>query len=306
MTSTLVSVVIPTYNYGHFVCEAVESALAQTYPAVEVIVVDDGSKDDTRERLAVYCDRIRYIYQENQGLSAARNTGIREARGDYIAFLDSDDAFHPRKLAIQMGVFASDPTLATVATAAFSCDRPVWETIPDGHVTTRRITLDEIVLTTRFGPSSVITKKACFQSVGDFDTSLRSVEDRDMWIRLAARYPIARVELPLMWYRVSPGSMSRNAERMEQFERVVLDKAFQMPELAGRWRLKRKADSLAAFAAALMYREAGMHRPALGRDVRSLWLWPFPLTGGSLRPFTRLKFLALLPRFYLGIRAKAV
>ena len=101
MDETLVSVVIPTYNYAHFVTGAVESALAQTYPDREVIVVDDGSTDDTRDRLAPFEGRIRYIHQENQGLSAARNTGIRAARGALVAFLDSDDLWHPEKLAVQ-------------------------------------------------------------------------------------------------------------------------------------------------------------------------------------------------------------
>ena len=101
MNNELISVVIPTYNYGHFVTEAVDSVLAQTYRHYEVVVVDDGSTDDTRARLAPYGDRIRYIHQENQGLSAARNTGIRAARGGVIGLLDSDDKWHPRKLETQ-------------------------------------------------------------------------------------------------------------------------------------------------------------------------------------------------------------
>src|SRR5262245_47307538 len=99
----LVSVVIPSYNYGQFVGEAVESALLQTWRGgVEVIVVDDGSRDDTRRRLGPYMDRIRYIYQENRGLSGARNTGIRAARGEWIALLDADDRWHPEKTEIQL------------------------------------------------------------------------------------------------------------------------------------------------------------------------------------------------------------
>src|SRR6185437_11144924 len=95
-----VSVVIPTYNSGPLVTEAVESVLAQTLPAAEVLVVDDGSTDDTPERLAAYGERIRYLPQANQGVAAARNRGIREATGDLIAFLDADDVWHPRKLEI--------------------------------------------------------------------------------------------------------------------------------------------------------------------------------------------------------------
>ncbi len=109
MSDPLISAVIPTYNYGHFVTAAVRNVLAQTYRNLEVIVVDDGSKDNTRERLAPYLDRIRYVYQENQGPSAARNTGIRSATGEWVALLDSDDLWHPRKLELQVKYLQAHP-----------------------------------------------------------------------------------------------------------------------------------------------------------------------------------------------------
>src|SRR5487761_1421423 len=98
----LVTAIIPAYNYGPLVVEAVESACAQTYPRMEVIVVDDGSTDDTQGRLRPYLDRIRYIRQENRGLSAARNTGIQAAQGEWNALLDADDVWHPQKTAVQI------------------------------------------------------------------------------------------------------------------------------------------------------------------------------------------------------------
>src|SRR5918996_212462 len=100
--SSKVSVVIPTYNYGRYLPEAVESVLHQTFPDLEVIVVDDGSTDDTRELIGRFGDKVCYIYQRNQGLPAARNTGIRAARGEYVGFLDSDDLWLPGKLALQV------------------------------------------------------------------------------------------------------------------------------------------------------------------------------------------------------------
>src|SRR5437016_10401011 len=107
MSEPLISAVIPSYNYGHFITDAIESALGQTYPHVEIIVVDDGSTDDTREQLAPYSERVCYIHQENGGLSAARNTGIRAAKGEWIALLDADDVWHPRKLELQMNCLAA-------------------------------------------------------------------------------------------------------------------------------------------------------------------------------------------------------
>ena len=102
MGRALVSTVIPAHNYGRYVGEAIDSVLAQTYSPVEVVVVDDGSTDDTRARLAPYASMIRYLHQEKGGLSAARNTGIRQANGEWIALLDADDLWHPEKLELQL------------------------------------------------------------------------------------------------------------------------------------------------------------------------------------------------------------
>src|SRR5438445_9254645 len=126
MNKDLVSVVIATYNYGRFVTQAVESVLAQTYVNIEIIVVDDGSDDDTREQLAPYGDRIRYIYQENQSVAAARNTGIRAATGDLIAFLDADDVWHPHKLELQMHYLADHPAVALVAVERLAEGAASW------------------------------------------------------------------------------------------------------------------------------------------------------------------------------------
>jgi glycosyltransferase involved in cell wall biosynthesis len=292
----LVSVVIPTYNYGRYVAQAVDSALTQTYPAVEVIVVDDGSTDDTRQRLAGYEGRIRYIHQQNQGLSAARNTGIRAATGEFVAFLDSDDAFHPRKLEIQMGVLAADPALGLVGTASFSDEPRVWvDSLPEPRFH-HPLTLEEIVFASCFAPSSVLARKECFKRVGLFDTALRSVEDRDMWIRIAARFPVALIRLPLTWYRATPGSMSRNPERMERFERVVLDSAFQnISPLRHRLLLRMRSYSRASFSAAIMYREAGRSLSACIRILQSFLLWPFPYCREEFRTsLARLRFLLVM------------
>ena len=120
------SVVIPTYNCGAFVGQAIDSALAQTYPAVEVVVVDDGSTDDTAERLRAYGGRIRVVTQENRGLSAARNAGIAAAGGTYVALLDSDDAFHPRKLEFQLRHLTTDPGVGLTGTESFSDPARPW------------------------------------------------------------------------------------------------------------------------------------------------------------------------------------
>jgi glycosyltransferase involved in cell wall biosynthesis len=287
-----VSVVIPTFNYGHCVAEAVESALAQTYAPVEVIVVDDGSTDDTRARLEPYRDRINYIHQPNQGLSAARNAGIRTARGPLIALLDSDDAFHPRKLDLQVAHLRAHPDVGLVATDCFTEPERKWPAVVE-PVRAVRETLRRVVAPARFAPSSVLVRRECFDAVGLFDTTLRSVEDKEMWIRIADRFPIDRLAAPLCWYREQAGSMSHNPGRMEEYDRLVLDRAFRLPALRSARSLRRKAFSHAALSAAYLYLLAGRPWAAARRAAEALWLWPLPYPKGEARtPLVRLRLLA--------------
>jgi glycosyltransferase involved in cell wall biosynthesis len=293
MSQPLVSVVIPTFNYGHLVGEAVESVLAQTYPHVETIVVDDGSTDDTRQRLARYGDRIRYHYQPNAGLSAARNTGIELAQGELIAFLDSDDAFHPRKLEIQVDWMQRHPSIGLCAADFLLAETPCWEEVDVERIAAKEITIYQLVMKSQFGACGVLSRRRCFQVSGHFDPALRSVEDRDMWIRIAAHFRIVKLNARLWWYRPTPGSMSRNAARMEHFERVVLDKAFQMPELRRRWLLRQKAYGLAAASAAYMHLQAGSPRIAVRRLLTSLLYWPLPYFPPTVNArFIRARLLA--------------
>ncbi|MBX6311516.1 MAG: glycosyltransferase family 2 protein [Isosphaeraceae bacterium] len=277
MSDDLVTTVIPTYNYGRFVTEAVESALAQTYRRQEILVVDDGSTDDTRERLRPYQGRIRYLYQRNQGLSAARNTGIRAARGEFIALLDSDDIWHPQKLELQMQYVVRHPEVGLLATDCLWDLDEGWPPL-DGasFLMAHPVALEELVVRTPFGPSGVLVRKECFQMAGGFDTELRSVEDRDMWIRIARHFPVAQLRVPLWWLRVHGGSMSTVAARMEENELKVLRKAFSSGPLRRRLLLRQKAFSYAAFSSAFMHDAAGMRVRALAKLLRSLLLWPIP------------------------------
>jgi glycosyltransferase involved in cell wall biosynthesis len=270
----LVSVVIPTYNYGRFVTEAVDSALAQTYSPVEVIVVDDGSTDDTRERLAAYGERVRYIFQKNEGLSAARNAGMSAARGELIALLDSDDGFHPRKLEYQVRYLSEHPHVGLVGTDCLVDASGRWPDISTPPPA-RMVTLDDVVVRVPFCPSSVLLRRSCFEEVGFFDPKVSAAADRDYWIRASARAGMACLGGELTFYRIHPGSMTRNVEMMVSHERMVLEKAFAMAELSGRLGLQRIAWAHARFAGALMYREAGRNWSALYWLLRSFVAWPF-------------------------------
>ena len=272
----VVSVIIPTYNYGRFVVEAVESVLAQSFSDYEVIVVDDGSTDDTHERLGPYMDRVRYIQQENRGLSAARNTGIRASRGRFIAFLDADDVWAGEKLAEQVPILEEREDVGIVASTGRRFDELNVEESPSGRTT--EVTTEDLVIGSRFGACSVVSRRECFERCGVFDEELRSAEDRDMWIRIARKYRVVRVEKALWRYRVHGESMSYNVPRMRANQEKVLRKVFhEYPEFRRRLLLKLKAYSHLHYDSAYMLTEIGGARlSALGHFAKSILLWPGP------------------------------
>jgi glycosyltransferase involved in cell wall biosynthesis len=307
MIEPLISVVIPCYNYGCFVINAVESVLVQSYSNREIIVVDDGSTDDTGQRLRPYLDRICYIHQKNAGPSAARNTGIRAAAGEWIAFLDADDVWHPRKLELQMRCLQGQPPeVGLLATDVFTDQRTAWPVVDETRANVLHYSLDDIVGTCRFGPSSTVIRKSCLEAVGLFDPALRSAEDRDIWIRLASHCKLAKLSLPLLFYRIHSASLSNRSTQIEENELLVLNKAMaEIPALRGRRLLARQMYSLAAFTSAQNFRQDGDAAAALARMLKSFFLWPLPLRNQDDAPFfVRIRVaLNLLPGI-LGLRAR--
>lgn len=307
MNRPLVSAIIPTYNYGHFVTAAVDSALAQTYADIEILVVDDGSTDDTRRRLAPYESQIRYIHQPNAGLPAARNTGIRLARGELLAFLDADDLWHPQKTAIQVAYLAAHPETGLVA-AADTGGRapPPWPLLPESAgVSAKPVSAEDLILRSRFGPCGVIVRRACLDQVGGFDEELRSAEDRDMWIRVARVFPVAQLLAPLWWYRLHDSSMSRAARRMEVNEMRVLRRALSKVAAPRRFWLGPQSVSQAAFGAAYMYDATGHRREALARMLQAFVWWPLPYRRQDVTTrLARPKRLAMILWRVLGGRRK--
>lgn len=306
MPAELVSVVIPSYNYGRFVTQAVDSALAQRYPHVEIVVVDDGSTDDTRQRLAPYGDRVRYMYQQNQGLSAARNTGIRAARGQWIALLDADDAWHPRKLELQMHCLASQPAIDLLGTGAIIEQAACWPALDAPPCpAVEELSPEELVIRSHFAPSSVVARKRCLEEVGLFDPALRCVEDRDLWVRFGSRFRVARLPLPLLWYRLHATSLSTQAARMEENELRVIRRAFaEVPALRGRPLLRMRTLAYASFNSSYMYNTTRHYWPALRCLLRSMFLWPVPFRREEVHaPFARPRSLAVLLLRALGVAA---
>lgn len=232
MSQPLVSVVIPNYNYARFLPEALESVLAQTYPAVEILVVDDGSTDDSLQVLREYEGRVRALTPPNGGVARARNLGIRESRGELVAFLDSDDAWNPEKLAKQVALL-EDGGFGMVYTGLRFVDE-------DGTVLGQMTeglsgwVLKELALLEKPGilgsGSTALIRRACFDAVGLYEPALSTSADWDLSRRIAGRYEIGMVREPLTSYRLHRASMHRNVELFERdmllaFERMFADEA---------------------------------------------------------------------------------
>lgn len=235
-----VSVIVPAYNQGRFLGDAIRSALAQTCADVEVIVVDDGSTDDTRKVVDDFTDaRVRYVWQENQGLSAARNTGIRHARGAFLTYLDSDDQFLPEKVALLLDIFDRHPEVGFAAGGALLIDelgRPLGERFE------RDVPTDPTrwLLGNPLHVGSVMIRREWQDRVGLFDETLRSYEDWDMWIRLArAGCSMQSIRTVVSLYRFHGLQMTRIGRQMTTATFAVLDKTFADPSLADAWRARR-------------------------------------------------------------------
>lgn len=206
MTAPTVSVVIPTYNRARFLPGAIASIRQQSVPCAEIVVVDDGSTDDTAAVLASLGEGIRHIRQANAGPAAARNRGIREARGEFVAFLDTDDRWLPEKIARQLQVMASHPAVALVS-ADMAIEDEHGARMVDSNFAKRglRAFFEQLdgapvpeaprrLLQLNFiNTSTVLARREVLLELDCFDTRLRYGEDLELWLRIAARHPIACV-----------------------------------------------------------------------------------------------------------------
>jgi glycosyltransferase involved in cell wall biosynthesis len=232
---SLVSIVIPTYNSALFICAAVDSCLAQTYPNSEIIVVDDGSTDGTRDLLAArYGERIRYLYQQNAGPSAARNSGIRAARGAFIQFCDADDQLLPPKVERCMEVFKREPDLGVVYTRYQHVEVDGKTPVPltDPPLLSGDIFCDLLLSNgNAILTSATLVRRDALLEVGLFDerSDLQGTEDWDLFLRVAVRYHYASIDEILLLYRRHAGGLTANSYRMAQGRLITIQKARHYP-----------------------------------------------------------------------------
>ena len=214
-----VSVIIPTYNRAEYLPEAIDSVLNQAYQDFEIIVIDDGSTDNTREALLPYMEKIRYMYQENKGISAARNAGIKISNGEYIAFLDSDDIWFPEKLEMQVDLLQNKLDTGVVFSDTYSFDNfgkksPNYFSNIKPHSGNMFIHL----FMENFIPNiTVVARKSCFDIVGLFNEDLTYSEDYDMWLRTSKHFNFGFIDKVLAKYRIHENKQTQTVGEINQY-----------------------------------------------------------------------------------------
>lgn len=223
-----VSVIIPTYNRARTVREAIDSVLSQSYSDLELIVVDDGSTDETRDIVSSYVPELTYVYQEHQGVSAARNKGIACAQGHYIAFLDSDDLWLKDKLFLQMKFMENRPEALVCYTEEVWIRNGVRVNPMKKHRKYSGMIFEHCLPLCIISPSSVLMARRLFEHVGLFDEALEACEDYDLWLRISAQYPVYLIDTPLIVKRGGHADqLSKRVKRQDRFRIRALTKLLE-------------------------------------------------------------------------------
>ena len=219
------SVVVPTFNRAGIINRAINSVLSQTFKADEIIIVDDGSTDSTREIITQNFPMVKYFWQKNRGVSSARNFGVKIAKGDWIAFLDSDDEWAPQKLMNQMKALSENPVLKICYTNETWIRNGVQVNQKKKHAKHGGYIFRFCLPLCLISPSSVIIHRSIFEEVGLFDETLLVCEDYDLWLRICSRWPVLYLDEPLIVkYGGHDDQLSRQYWGMDRFRIYSLEK----------------------------------------------------------------------------------
>ena len=266
-----VSVVIPAYNAARFLPRCLKSVFAQTLPPAEVIVVDDGSSDDSAEIARQLGARV--VSRPNGGLSAARNTGVRSSSSEWVALLDADDMWQPEKLQSQAERVQTDTVLVYTGIRIFSDDGVRRTSLAMDPAEARKVLRFRNPIT----PSSVIARREALERNGGFREDVRACEDWEMWMRLQRVGGFAAVPDPLTDYYVYPTSMSTDPKRMlDAMEQILPTTLVEDLHGTERWVWTQRIRAVQLYSAALIARDNGL-KGEIAYILRSLAAWPSPL-----------------------------
>ncbi len=303
-----VSIILPTYNRADLILDSIESVFAQSFKDFELIVIDDGSTDNTRQLLSAMAKagQLRYEHQENLGLSAARNRGIQLAKGQLITFLDSDDLYTPDKLQMQVDYFLKHPG-AMLVHSWFS------KFNEDGELGVRKTSwfagdiYPEILLQwdVLMAVPCVMIRRSVLDEVGAFDESLRWAEDLDLWRRIARKYAFYMIPEPLVKVRVHSSSTSSDKSQAAKPFAVALEKAFQDdPSLSPGFRKKARASMYSNVSHNLLGQGTD-EQMSLVRDYAAKALSNRPLNPGALFAICA-SFMPFRMRMWLVARLRSL
>ncbi len=227
-----ISLIIPTFNRCATLRRAITSVLQQTVLPNEIIIVDDGSTDDTAHMINKEFPQLHYIAQENKGVSAARNIGIKQAQGDWLAFLDSDDSWLPEKLARQIWVLKDSPDIKICHSEEIWIRNGVRVNAMHKHKKTGGWIFKQCLALCVMSPSAIMVHRSVFDNVGLFDESLPACEDYDLWLRICAKYPVLFIEQPLIYkYGGHDDQLSHQYWGMDRFRIQALEKIIAQTDL---------------------------------------------------------------------------
>lgn len=230
MSAPLVSVIIPTFNRAGWLSESIDSVLSQTYPNLELIVVDDGSTDHTAEVVQAFrSDRLTYLRQANRGVSAARNSGVAASQEAWVAFLDSDDLWQPSKVAAQMALFQSQPEVEVCYTDEIWIRHGVRVNPKRIHQKHTGWLFEPSLPRCIISPSSIMMRRALWTRLGGFDERLPACEDYDLWLRMTVRVPVTLVPDALIVKRGGHADQLSRSPLLDQYRIVALDKLLRTP-----------------------------------------------------------------------------
>lgn len=234
MVTPLVSIIMPTYNREKYLPFAIDSVITQTFNNFEMIIVDDGSSDNTKQLIEQYKNdkRIRYFYQENQGQSVARNVGLKQANGKYICFLDSDDLFMPEKLAKQVAFLENNPEIAITHSDEELIDE-------NGHVFSTYnmerysgILYEKLLIDNCISITTAMVRRECFEELGMFDETVKVADDYELWLRFSTKYKFHYEAQYFAKYRVMKNQLSSDkTARFNSNKRIIENFFTQFPDL---------------------------------------------------------------------------
>jgi len=230
-----VSAIITTYNLGTMLPDAIESVLRQDWRDIEIIVVDDGSTDDTPEVMKRYSGLVQYVSQKNAGPSAARNTGVQASSGKFVAFLDGDDLWKPNKISRQLAEFENDPAVGLVS-SDFSIHE--GDSVTESYLANCRQVASGMIFLNLLKenfllPSAAMLRRECLIEIGAWDESLRGTEDRDYWLRVARSWHIIVIPEVLTVKRNRPDNLTSNQDRLTPYRILLFEKVLAKGELTG-------------------------------------------------------------------------